>query len=242
MGRSPALSPRLQSPIIFLHSTMAHYDLEEQEQLAQIKHFWNRYGNLIAGVLIVVFGGIAAFNGWNYWQRTQASKAAVLFDEVEKAAQAKDQDRLDRSLTDIREQFGKTVPAAQAALLAAATWADLGQADKAKAALQWVAESSKDGAYQGIARVRLAGLALDAKAWEEAHRWLDFAFPDALKPLAADRQGDVWALQGEVEKAKASYQTAWETMDKATEYRRLVSVKLAALGVQVAEDGVEQRP
>jgi predicted negative regulator of RcsB-dependent stress response len=47
---------------------MAHYDLEEQEQLAQIKHFWNRYGNLIASVLIVVFGGIAAFNGWNYWR------------------------------------------------------------------------------------------------------------------------------------------------------------------------------
>lgn len=212
---------------------MAHYDLEEQEQLAQIKHFWNRYGNLIAGVLIVVFGGIAAFNGWNYWQRTQASQAAVLFDEVEKAAAAKDTERLERTLTDIRSQFGKTTTAAQAALLAASSHVEQGQADKAKEALQWVAESSKDAAYQGMARMRLAALAMDAQQWDDATRWLNFSFPDALKPLAADRQGDVWKLQGQAEKAAAEYRKAWDSMDKGNEYRQLIAVKLAALGVLV---------
>ncbi|MEP6792408.1 MAG: tetratricopeptide repeat protein, partial [Ramlibacter sp.] len=52
-----------------------HLDLEEQEQLAEIKHFWNTYGNLITWVLIAVFGTIAAWNGWQYWQRTQAAQA-----------------------------------------------------------------------------------------------------------------------------------------------------------------------
>ena len=31
-----------------------HLDLEEQEQLDELKHFWSKYGNLISGVLIVV--------------------------------------------------------------------------------------------------------------------------------------------------------------------------------------------
>jgi predicted negative regulator of RcsB-dependent stress response len=212
---------------------MAHYDLEEQEQLAQIKHFWNRYGNLIASVLIVVFGGIAAFNGWNYWQRNQASQAAVLFDEVEKAAAAKDAEKLERTLSDIRTQFGKTTPAAQAALIAASSYVELGQLDKAKAALQWVAESSQDAAYQGVARLRLAGLAMDAQQWDEAGRWLTFDFPEAFKPMAADRQGDVWKLQGQADKAVAEYRKAWEGMDKTNEYRQLIAVKLAALGVVV---------
>ena len=33
-----------------------HLDLEEQEQLDQLKAFWNQYGNLISGVLIVLAG------------------------------------------------------------------------------------------------------------------------------------------------------------------------------------------
>ena len=51
-----------------------HLDLEEQEQLDQVKHFWKRYGNLITWVLIVVMGSFAAWNGWNWWQRDQAVK------------------------------------------------------------------------------------------------------------------------------------------------------------------------
>jgi predicted negative regulator of RcsB-dependent stress response len=31
-----------------------HLDLEEQEQLDQLKHFWNQYGNLITWVLVIV--------------------------------------------------------------------------------------------------------------------------------------------------------------------------------------------
>jgi predicted negative regulator of RcsB-dependent stress response len=49
-------------------------DLEEQEQLDQIKHFWRTWGNLISWVLIAVLGSYAAWNGYQYWQRTQATR------------------------------------------------------------------------------------------------------------------------------------------------------------------------
>ena len=52
-----------------------HLDLEEQEQLDQLRHFWNTWGNLITWVLIVVLGAYAARNGWNYWQRRQGALA-----------------------------------------------------------------------------------------------------------------------------------------------------------------------
>ena len=61
-------------------------DLEEQEQLDQIKHFWKTYGNLISWLLIAILGSYAAWNGYQYWERTQATKAAALYDEVERAA------------------------------------------------------------------------------------------------------------------------------------------------------------
>ena len=63
-----------------------HLDLEEQEQLDELRHFWKTYGNLITWVLIAVLGTFAAWNGYQYWQRSRAVQAAALFDEVERTA------------------------------------------------------------------------------------------------------------------------------------------------------------
>jgi predicted negative regulator of RcsB-dependent stress response len=104
-----------------------HLDLEEQEQLDQLKHFWNQYGNLITWVLIAVFGSVAAWNGWQYWQRTQSVQASALYEEVNRAAQMGDAARLDRSFADMKDKFGGTVFAQQAGLLVAKTLYRKGQ-------------------------------------------------------------------------------------------------------------------
>ena len=37
-----------------------HLDLEEQEQLDQLKHFWNTWGTLISTAVILIAGAAAA--------------------------------------------------------------------------------------------------------------------------------------------------------------------------------------
>ncbi|MBL8389613.1 MAG: tetratricopeptide repeat protein [Hydrogenophaga sp.] len=217
---------------------MANFDLEEQEQIDQLKHFWSQYGNLITWVLIAALGGYAAWNGWNWWQRSQAVKAAAIYDEIERAAQAKDTAKTEAALADIRDKFGHTTFAAQGGLLAAQSLFDAGKADSAKAALTWVADNASDEAYKALARLRLAGLAIDAKAYDEAIKLLQAPMPEAYAALAADRLGDALMAQGKGEEAKAQYQKAWDSMSARTEYRQLVQVKLAALGVQVADKAV----
>ena len=64
----------------------SHLDLEEQEQLDELKHFWKRWGNLITWLLIGVLGGYAAWMGWQTWQAKQSAQSAALFDTVERAA------------------------------------------------------------------------------------------------------------------------------------------------------------
>src|SRR5215218_11250051 len=95
-----------------------HLDLEEQEQLDELKHFWNQYGNLISWFLIAVFGAFAAWNGWQYWQRHQAVQASALYDEVERAAAGGDTGRVEQAWKDIQDKFGRTTYAQQAGLLA----------------------------------------------------------------------------------------------------------------------------
>ncbi len=208
-----------------------HLDLEEQEQLAQFKHFWSKYGNLITWALILVLGGFAGYNGWNLWQNRQAGQASALYAEVERAAATGDQARVQRAFDDIRDKFSGTTYAQQAALLAARSLQEGGKADAAKAALVWVAEKSSDPGYRSIARLRLAGLLADAKAYDEALAQLAQPMAPEFEPLAADRRGDILQLQGKPAQAKAEYLKALPGLDARADYRRLVEVKLAALGV-----------
>ena len=206
-------------------------DLEEQEQLDQIKHFWKKYGNLISWVLIVVLGGYAAWNGYQYWQRDQAAKAAVLFDEVERAVTAGDVVRVERSLADMKEKFGGTQYAHQAALLAAKALQAKDKAEAARAALKWVAEVAPDPAYRDIARLRLSALLLDAGSNDEALAQLSAPFTPAMAGLAADLRGDVMQVKGQKDEAVSAYQSAWQLLSDSPDYRRLVQAKLNALGL-----------
>ena len=211
-----------------------HLDLEEQEQLAQLKSFWNQYGNLITWMLILVLGGYAAWNGWNWWQREQATKAAALFDELDRAAQAGDVDKVGRAFDDLKERYPGTAFAEQGGLLAAKVQADKGNNDAARASLGWVAEHAVETEYRTAAKLRLAGVLMEAKQYDEALQTLDSAAAPAFEALIADRRGDVLLAMGRKDDAKAAYEKARGAMDSGVEYRRLIEAKLAALGAAAA--------
>lgn len=208
-----------------------HLDLEEQEQLDELKHFWKQHGNLITWALIAVLGTFAAWNGFQYWQRSQSAQSAVMFDEIERAVQAGDAVRTDRALADMRDRFGSTAYAHQAGLLVAKAYLDKGNADAARAALAWVADKASDPGYQAIARLRLAGILMEKKSYDDALQQLSGVFPKDFQGLAADRRGDILMVQGKRAEAKVEYEKAWKALDERAEYRRLVEVKLNALGV-----------
>ena len=207
-----------------------HLDLEEQEQLDAVKQFWKRYGNLVTWLLIAVLLAYSGWTGWNWWQREQATQAGAMFDELDKAAQAADVDKVSRVFGDLKVRYPKTAFAQQGGLLAAKVQAEKGQTDAAQATLDWVGANATEVEYRTIARLRLAGLLLDNKKYDEALKQLDVATAAGFEPLVADRRGDVLMAQGKPEDAKASYTKAWQAMDSRVEYRRLIEAKLAALG------------
>jgi predicted negative regulator of RcsB-dependent stress response len=206
-------------------------DLEEQEQLDQLKHYWKQYGNMITWVLIAVLGAYASWNFYQYWQRSQAQQAAAMYDEVERVVKSADVARIDRVFGDIKDKFGSTTYAQQAGLLVAKEYYAAGKLDAAKAALLWVVDKSSDPGYQSVARLRLAGILMDGKAFDEALKQLSAAFPANFEALAADRKGDILLLQGKKKEALVEYGKAYKSFDERTEYRRLVEVKLNSLGV-----------
>ncbi len=213
-----------------------HLDLEEQEQLDQLKHFWKQYGNLITWALIVVLGAVAAWNGYHAWQRNQSVQAAAMFDEVEKVVRSGDLQKAERAFSDMKDRFAKATYTQQAGLLVAKMTYEAGKADIAKSTLSWLAENSADKGYASVARLRLSAVLVETKAYDEALKILGAGISEEFSPLADDRRGDVYDLLGKKAEAKAEYQKAFKAFDEQSEYRRLVVIKLNALGVDPLAD------
>lgn len=206
-------------------------DLQEQEQLDQLKHFWRQYGNAITWTLIVVLGAFACWNFYNYWQRSQAVQAAALYDEVERASSSPDRTQLDRVFSDMKERYSSSIYTQQAGLLVAKKYYEDAHIDKAKSALAWVSEKSTDTGFQSIARLRLAGLMSDTEDYSGGLKILSGSFPAAFEALAADRRGDILLLQNERAEALAEFKHAYKLFEERSDYRRLVEIKLNSLGV-----------
>jgi predicted negative regulator of RcsB-dependent stress response len=211
-----------------------HLDLEEQEQLDQLKAFWNEYGNLIGTVLVLVVAAYLAWLGWNAWQRDQGAKAGSMYDELDRAAQAGDAARANSIFGDMKERYPRTTFAGQGGLLAAKVAADKGQLDVARSDLEWVAESASEAAYRSVARLRTAGILLDDKKYDDALKQLDGIDEADFAALVADRRGDILAAEGRIDEARAAYQKALAAMDTKVEYRRVIEAKLNVLGTNPA--------
>jgi predicted negative regulator of RcsB-dependent stress response len=210
------------------------FDLEEQEQLDQLKHFWQQYGNLITWGLIAVLAVFSAWNFYQYWQRNQAAQAAALYDELERSLSGTDADKMQRVFGDMKERFASSSYAMQAGLRLAQVLLAQGKPEPAKAALAWVADQSSDTGYQALARLRLAGLQADTGKFDEALKTLSAPFPQGFDGLVADRKGDILSLAAKPDQAVEAYQQAYRLLDSRSEYRRLIEVKLQALGVSAA--------
>ena len=209
-------------------------DLQEQEQLDDIKAFWKQWGNLITWLLTLVMLGFAAWNGWGWWQRDQAAKASGMFEAFDRAAQAGDVSKTAQAFDDLKERYPGTVFAGQAGLMAAKLLYEKGQADRARTSLAWVADKASDEDLRSIARLRLAGMMIEAKQYDEAIKQLDATKANAFAALVADRRGDVLLAQGRPADAKAAYLAAYKGMDERVGYRQLVDAKLTALGAAPA--------
>jgi predicted negative regulator of RcsB-dependent stress response len=81
-----------------------------------------------------------------------------------------------------------------------------------------------------VAQLRLAGVLLDEKAYDEALKLLGTANSCRSSPPVADRKGDVLVAQNKIAEARAAYEAALAAMDRRTRAASWCSIKLEAIG------------
>lgn len=206
-------------------------DLEEQEQVAELKAWWQQHGTLIAVVLVAIGIALTGWQVWRWYAQSQATRAGALYDAVTRAAQAGDAKTLRESSGSLIEDYSGTLYATMGALTAARFYFDHNDLKSAKVQLQWAVEHSPSDDFRDLARLRLASVLFEEKAYDEALRQLGEPHGAAYDAQYAALKGDVLVAKNDVAQARAAYTLA---LDKAgsgdAAFRESVRMRLEALG------------
>jgi predicted negative regulator of RcsB-dependent stress response len=208
---------------------MSTYDLEEQEQLAALKAWWKEHGGGVALAAVLVAAAVAAWNGWVWYQRSQAAQAAALYETLQKAARANDLKATQDTAGSILENYPRSAYAPLAALVSAKVQFQAGDLKTARAQLQWVIEHAKSDEIRSIASLRLASVLLDDKEPDAALKALEAKPHPGFEALYGAQRGDILMVQKKREEARAAYRAALEKAEPGP-LREGLRLKLEALG------------
>lgn len=206
-------------------------DLEEQEQVAELKAWWKQHGRVVTAVIVAAALGFSGWQGWRIWQQTQAANAAGLYDTLARAGEAGDAKALRDAAGTLIETYPRTLYATMGALTAARFYFDRNDPKSAKAQLQWVVDNTPSEEMRDLARLRLAAVLLDERSHDEALKLLNAAHAPAFEAQYAALRGDVLVAKNQVADARAAYKLALEKAGKQDgAFRETVRMRLDALG------------
>ena len=191
-------------------------DLEEQEQLENLKSFWVNYGRWLAIGIVIALVGYAAFWFYQKHQENVALDASAQYEELVVAATKSDFPLVLKKAQNLEQNFANTTYSAMAGLVAANLAYSIGDFEQASSQLQWVEDKAKSASFQSLARLRLIALLIDQKdetSITKASGLLKKKVAPGYESLQHERQGDLWLVQGKNEDAKKEYLQAWEILD-----------------------------
>ncbi|MDR1889575.1 MAG: tetratricopeptide repeat protein [Zoogloeaceae bacterium] len=190
---------------------MAAYNLEEQEQIANLKAWWQQYGTRITLYVCVIAIAVVGWQGWNWRQQQQSSQAGVIYANLYQAITSNNPMQARSLVGELTENFSSTAYAPMGALLAAKYAFESGDAKTARAQLEWATKNSKDE-LADLAYLRLAALLLDEKAYDEALNSLGHKPAAAFATTYAELKGDILVAQDKPAEARTAYQEALQSL------------------------------
>ncbi|WP_421684189.1 tetratricopeptide repeat protein [Stutzerimonas urumqiensis] len=183
-------------------------NMTEDEQLAQIKDWWQRNGKpLLMGVVLA----LVLVLGWQAWrnhQQQQAHEASMLYQELlTKVLSGTDLDlaEIARLGNTLKEQHGGTHYAQFGALFLAKVAVESGDLDEAASTLDALVKEPAGPTIEELARQRLAAVLAAQGKTEEGLKLLDGQAPTAYQASREELKGDLLVQLGRLDDAHAAY-------------------------------------
>ena len=205
------------------------YDLEEQEQLDELRAWWKKNGNLVSWIVLIAALALAGVEGWKYYHQKQSIDASIKFDSLRELGPT-DTKAIQAISGELIEKYSSTPYAGRAAIAAAKTNLDAKDSKSAKAQLEWASKNAKEDAVKAIALLQLAALHYEDKDYDGALKTLEEKHDAAFDGLFADLKGDILVAQNKLPEAKTAYTEALSKLDVEGHYFQFTQHKLEALG------------
>ncbi len=180
----------------------------EDEQVEAFKKWWKENGTaLVVGIIIVLL----AAGGYRYWtaqKHSDAVQASALLDSAVEALANGDDQRVSDAAGQLLSAYSDTAYAPLAALTLAKSKHAVNDLTSAQTYLEWALDNTKDDAVKHIARVRLVSVLWDQDKAADALQLMDGVAPGEFMAIYEELRGDIYASQGENEKAIEAYELA----------------------------------
>jgi predicted negative regulator of RcsB-dependent stress response len=190
-------------------------DLEEQEQLANLKAFWQDYGRWLSlGILLAILGS-ALYWLYGHYQDQQALNASKQYEMVLQSASANNLPDVLAKTQKIQSDYPRTAYAGMAGLLAANLAIAVNDKPNTITQLDWVAQHAKSESLAMIAKLRLVTILIDQNTSEslsKADTLLKDTPAHGFEALQLERRGDWHWAQNHTAEAKKSYIESWNVL------------------------------
>lgn len=217
---------------------MATYDLQEQEQIEELKTWWKMHGTLITAVVVLLAVGVVGWQGWQWWQRSQTSQAAQLYGNMQQALMQQDVKRARLLAGELIDKYSSTSYAGMAAMLSGKVLVETGDLKSAQAQFGWAAEHATDQGTRDLARLRQAIVLAEEKSFDAALKLLAVPPAPSFMPRYLEVRGDILIAQGKSGEARSAYDEAMKALESGRKaeglppgpYLEILQAKRASTG------------
>ncbi len=212
---------------------MATYDLEEQEQIAEFKAWWQKHGRWVIAAAVTFVLAVGGVRGWNWWQDKQATESAALFEQAVQARAANNPAVVKQITAQIMDQYAGSGYATPAAWMAGQVNLEAKDTQSALAQFQFALDHAQGSVLKDLARFRLASLKFHSGDAQGALTLLESAPAQAYAGLFGQLRGDVLLSLNRPSEARLAWKEALAAMqksDKSDPLYALLEMKLDTLG------------
>jgi len=202
----------------------------EQEQVEAIRSWWTENGkSVIFGVVL----GLAAIFGWREWQSyniNQSITASDLFQEVIVSLQQNQSQEAKDPANEIARNYENTGYATLNRLILAQLAIADNDYSQAEEHLRLALDNTQNVSLLPEIRVRLTRVYIAENKLDEALSLLSLSNQGMYKSIYEELRGDIFAIQGKANEARASYLQAIELSSSSSVDLTFLNMKLDDLG------------
>lgn len=205
----------------------------DEEQVEQLKKWWNENGKSIVGGITL---GLVAIFGWRGWQDhlvVQGENASDLYEQM--AADIREGKGTDTEIAAIADQLNqdyKSTPYSTfSSLLQAREAVEKDDISAAKNHLQWVLDNTDNDEFRHLARLRFSRLLLVEGDKDAALSLIEKVDTGKFASSYHELRGDILLQQGDPKAAQEAYTQALATQNSTRGNQSIVQMKLDDLGI-----------